>query len=774
MKKITIFLAMLHLYGNVQAQKTGTDPGGVPCQYNLRGVVYDSDTRMPLPYAAVWINELDRGVATNDAGEYVLSGLCPGTYTLNIHFVGYNELRDTLVLKGDSVRNYFLEEGEVLLEEVTVQGIAIDNEPIQPKVSLSPIELQRSRGKSLGEALTAIPGVNTLQTGPSISKPVIHGLHSNRVLILNNGVRQEGQQWGSEHAPEIDPFVATELSVIKGAAGVRYGSDAIGGVVLVEPAPLPDSTGIGGEINLVGMTNGRQGVGSGIVEGNLRNVEGLAWRLQGTAKKAGNIKTPRYYLSNSGMEELNFSAETGYKKPDYGVNLFFSHFNSKIGIFSGSHIGNIKDLQSAFERDKPALLPGFSYDIGRPYQDVTHNLFKASSFYDFEHVGKLHLIYARQLNNRKEFDAVRTGIAAGNEPQLDFKITTHTVETVLEHKAIGSFKGSMGLSGIRQENVFSGRKLIPNFESNGGGIFWIEKWSKNNIELESGVRYDYKWIKTYEREDTRVLSEEFVFSNFSGTIGGLYHFLPNFSMGINFATAWRAPSINELFSDGVHHGASAFERGNKSLIPETAYNLSATFKYANSRLMSELTLYNNYIDNFIYLEPQYPDVILTIRGAFPLFEYKQVDANLKGIDANLAYNIIPVLSLSTKISMVRAWNRTENEYLVLIPPDKYSSKLNYTINGLEPFKDLIISAHHTFVNEQSRVPDESDFVPPPSAYHLFGLDLNWSAHVLSHEVQFGLSADNILNTVYRDYMNRFRYYADEMGRNFTLNIKIPF
>lgn len=119
------------------------------------------------------------------------------------------------------------------------------------KKELSPEELSKTRGRTLGESMKELTGVTTLTTGNSISKPVIHGMHSDRILILNNGIRQEGQQWGSEHAPEIDPFIANKLSVVKGAQSVRYGANAIGGVVLVEPANLPDSSGVNGKLMLL-------------------------------------------------------------------------------------------------------------------------------------------------------------------------------------------------------------------------------------------------------------------------------------------------------------------------------------------------------------------------------------------------------------------------------------------------------------------------------------------------------------------------------------------
>src|ERR1700759_1533250 len=190
--------------------------------------------------------------------------------------------------------------------QVTAQKLKKDRLNVVGIDTIGGRQLEGARGLSWGESLKNIAGVNSLQTGPSISKPVIHGVYSNRILILNNGVRQEGQNWGNDHAPEIDPFIATKLSVIKGPASIRYGSDAIGGVVLVDPKDLRTAPGVGGEVNLVGMTNGRVGAASGMMEGG--SASGLSWRLQGTLKKAGNAQAPTYYLGNTGYNEDDYSA----------------------------------------------------------------------------------------------------------------------------------------------------------------------------------------------------------------------------------------------------------------------------------------------------------------------------------------------------------------------------------------------------------------------------------------------------------------------------------
>ncbi|MEM7040154.1 MAG: TonB-dependent receptor plug domain-containing protein, partial [Bacteroidota bacterium] len=327
-----------------------------------------------------------------------------------------------------------------------------DPKPTQGESTLTEEELEKLKGKQLGEALREIAGVDALQTGPSIFKPMIHGLHSNRVLVLNNGIRQEGQQWGSEHGPEIDPFIANELTVVKGANGVRYGPDAIAGVVLVEPAPLRDSAGIGGRVDLVGMSNGRMGATSGMLEGNFARLPAFAWRVQGTLKRGGDMHTPDYNLTNTGLREYNFSAAAGWQKERYGVDVFYSQFNTDLGIFAGAHIGNLTDLQLAIERDTPLIANPFSYEIKRPYQHIEHELTKVRSWLETGEAGKLSLTYARQYNLRQEFDTHTLGIAPGtNPPQLHYEITSHLAELVWEHEKWKGLKGQVGVMGQTQK-----------------------------------------------------------------------------------------------------------------------------------------------------------------------------------------------------------------------------------------------------------------------------------------------------------------------------------
>ncbi len=773
------WLLVLALSGQVlQAQKH--------CDITLKGKVVDAYTREPVAFANVAIEGSDIGAMADENGLYIIDSICEGSYTIVCSHVNCDHIHHQITLTEDTEKDFILEPQGVFIDEVLVRGKAVPLKSTGAGTTLDAEQLSSERGLSLGNAIEKLPGVTILNTGASIAKPVIQGLHSNRVLLLNNGVRQEGQQWGNEHAPEVDPFLADKVTVIKGASSVRYGADAIGGVILVEPRPLRETPGIGGELNLQGLSNGRTGIVSGMVEGQLSGRLPVSGRLQGTLKRGGNLQTPSYFLDNTGVEELNFSWALGMKKEKWNTELFFSRFYTRLGIFSGSHIGNLTDLMNAIERERPLQEAAFTYELGRPQQRIYHELFKWKGALETGELGALQLQLARQFNRRQEFDAHRPygGLPDNfDEPQIEFEITTHTAELSWEHDPIRLLRGSIGVHFMRQANTADRGALIPNYENYTAGVFWIERWKNYPfpLELEGGLRYDYQWMDVgIQGRDT--INRQLDFSNFSGTIGAIYRFPELVEIRFNAGTAWRAPNVNELFSDGVHHGAASFEKGAPNLRPERAFNNSLTIDLDDKdKLSAMLNLFYNVIDDFIFLEPQ-AEPVLTIRGAFPSFSYAQADARLTGLDWQAAYEVMPGLQLESRGSLLRAWNRSRKEHLSLMPPDQFEHALRYSFGKGEDTENApYLRLAMINVLEQTRVPGVDsahpagrDYAPPPPGHTRFKLEGGAQFRLGKQPLEVSLAIFNLFNTSYRQYLNRFRYFADETGRNVSLHLRAPF
>lgn len=774
--------------------------GIAQCILEFSGIVNDQDSRQRLANASVSIKELSLTIVTSEKGAFSFKGICPGVYTIIITHVNCKPLTAHVHLKEDLHKDFVLPHSTGQLAEVVVRGGAgVGGTAVS--ADLHGRQLEATRGLSLGESLQKINGVTVLQTGNNIYKPVIHGLHSNRVLILNNGIRQEGQQWGSEHAPEVDPYLANRLTVIKGASSIRYGGDAIGGVILVEPKLLPYGIpGVAGEINTALFSNNRQGVLSAMIEGNPARHPAFAWRLQGTAKRGGNARTPGYWLDNSGIQELNMSATMGWRKERSGLELFYSLFSTKIGIFTGSHIGNVTDLINAINNgDPPEYIRNadFTYQIERPYQQVVHQLLKAKAFYNVGDWGRLHVIGSFQFNKRQEYDIVRT---PRSNPQLELALGTTGMDVVLDHFKHEKIKGTIGVSGSYQDNSINYRFFIPNYQAYNVGVFAAEKYSTGNWVMEAGIRYDWRSINNITDNDPApydALMGNVVqpgepygsrsFSGFSANAGANYK-LNNWKFVLSGTTAWRSPQVNELFSDGLHHGAARIEKGRADLKTERSYGLATAIDYSDNKWAFDVDLYHKRINDFMYLKPTYPPE-LTIRGAFPTFEFDQTDARLTGFDFQLSYLIDNHLRLQGKASMLRAFDLVADDWLIQMPADRFEGAAEYLFNHGNRFSQSYVKITVGHVNRMSRVPAsgnievthpdgsvtmESDYTSPPPGYTLAGFEAGTDIDVKHRSLTIIFGVTNIFNKKYRDYLNAFRYFSDDMGRNISLRIKVPF
>lgn len=755
------------------------------CVYTLSGDLRDDRDNSLLSGALVTIEESGARAVSDEHGHYHFENLCPATYTLKVTYIGYKASKIAVRLSASVVRNIAMEASATQLKGVEILGARTDRKPLQIHASLEGKALEMTRGESLGEILKEIPGVNSIQTGPTISKPMIEGLYGNRVVISNSGVRQEGQQWGSEHAPEVDPFIADHLTVVKGASSVMYGSDAIGGVVLVEPAPLSfEGGGPSGKVNVVGMSNSGLGAVSALVEDSPDKRNHFSWRVLGTFRMAGNSKTAHYYMKNTGLKEYNGALMLGYRNGNWTSDVYASSFNTRLGIFSGSNVGSTEDRTNAIGRSEPLEIyqSDLNYTIDRPYQVVNHYIVKLHAGRTFTDVGRLNVQYSYQQNDRREYDVVRG--SSQDKYQYKFDLNTQQGDLYFEHRPVGGLSGRVGVNGIYQHNAYDGAYLIPFFRSYAGAAYAIERWSGRLLSLEAGLRYDYKWMRATKRVNPRdnnspIETPEFRFSQVSGTMGLSYKLPSSWLLTAAVSKGWRPPSINELFIEGVHQGNAAYERGDRNLKEEASVNLSAGVSRQVGRLTGEVNFYHNRINHYIYLQPQLDSVeqpvfVITQRGGFLSYQYVQVDSRFTGADMFVAYKITKPLKITGKYSFVRAYDIHTKDHLINIPADRVSGSLAYSLPDTKIFKSSSIEVTATHVARQSRVRDDQDFAPAPAAYTLADAGLSTVMPVGGHQWHVSLAVTNMLNKEYRDYLNRFRYYTADIGKNITLRLQIPF
>lgn len=748
------------------AQKNGKDT----CQYTIKGrLAYSTDSNS-IEGAYIYHHHLNHYVFSDSLGYFELSGLCKGIHTLHINHVGTMHSDVQVTAPQDSLVYIFIHPLNQT-NEIIVHGAIPNSTSSEGSFTseLSGKQLEARQGESLGQMLTSIPGVNNLQTGPTIFKPMIQGMYGSRLLIINQSVRQEGQQWGSEHAPEIDPYTAGRIEVIRGAQSLRYGPDAMGGVILIEPKKFRLEHGTDATLSL-GATSVNRGYSlSSSINHRFKKIPALAIGLQGSFKQGGNVRTPDYWLENTGLKELNGSATAEFNQNNWNVRLYTSKFSTQVGIFTGSHIGNTTDLIHAIYASQPNTPSYFSYTIGRPYQQVEHDLSTLRISKKIHAHNSVTFQYARQYDERKEFDA--HGVLQQQDASLVLKLTTHTSNLSWDHRLSEKLHGSVGVMYQYQKNTYQGRYFIPNFESHLIGAYAYETYHiTKTTALEAGLRYDYKSLQSYYYKLNELASPFRTFENITYSFGVHQQFLKNGNLKILIANAFRSPHASELYSNGVHHGAAAVEIGNESLSAEKGINASIYADKSFHKFVCFAYGSTYFFDNYIYLQPVQPPS-LTIRGAFPTFQYTQVKANYYALDIGAHDTIAKNWLIRSNLSMVQAYDKTQNQWILNIPSTQLKVQLEHSLSLVKKWKpEFYVACIQVFKKQHVQT---NDYAPAPEGYLLLNLGLQLSPKIKNQSLLYVFEINNLLNTVYRNYTDRMRYYNDAAGRSFNMKIFIP-
>ena len=772
----TAMLLCLPVIAAAQAAASGTAVSGTR---RIHGELRDSASRSALRGAEVLITgPVIRRGRTDAAGHFEFAQLPPAPYVMRVRLIGFAPLERTVdITTGDATVRLTLRETTISLDSVTVSAQALAD-PLSRVAATSTVdaaELAATRGQTLGETIKFLPGVSVVQFGPSIAKPVIRGLNSQRVLVMNAGLRQEDQQWGTEHAPNIDSFDADKVTVVRGAATVLYGPDAIGGVVRVEHDPVPDGGHLQGDVALNGFTNSRQGAMSIALAGgglHLPLIGRTGYRVRLSSRVAGNAAAPDYALTNTGFRELNGSVTFGVHRGWGTSEVLLSHFGTELGVLRQAHVGNFDDLQRALSGAPPDS--SFSYAIDRPNQRVQHTTLRVRTVFALERAGELEVTYGSQANHRREYDnhgplRVR-GIAAFN-----LKLFTNSVDVRWNHGLQRGFVGTIGASGMLQGNQTLGKAfLIPGFDLTQGAVYAQESYALGRMTLSAGARTDIFSQTTLPYSDAGIRSEAGTrrWTGFSGSLGSELRISDALTTSVRVARAWRPPTVNERYAQGVHHGTAQYELGRASLAPERSAGIEGTVRYSTPAATMELAAYSNRISGFIYLQPRAP--VLTIRGAFPGYEYNQTNARLNGVELSAMLAPQSWLRLQGTVNAVRGTDRVNGGPLFDMPADR--ATLQARVVGVRPrLGNWYVGVGTVLVRQQDGVPEGTVYQLPTDGYALASTDVG-SANitVAGRRIDVALSATNLLNTRYRDYLSRYRLFVNDAGRDVVLRLRLPF
>lgn len=781
-------------------------PAQVACNVALKGRIIEEKTSEPLGFASVFIQNDTKGAIADKDGYFSIKQLCEGQiYTVNVRMVGYQQLAQKVKLTAGQTYTFTLKNG-ANLEAVLIleKAVATPVNPIELKVNKQ--DYHAGLGAGWSELLKRLPGVQPISTGPTVVKPVIQGLNSSRIALINNNVVHESQSWGEDHAPEIDPATAGSVNIVKGAAGVRYGIGAIGGAVILEPPPLRHERGIGGWIALSGASNGRRYSISGALDACLPARQ-LGTRISYSLRRSGNMRTPDYYLDNTGTRDYSFSWITGWRRYRRAHELAFSSVNQKNGMLRTAYVGNLTDLRLALESPVPINnTDSFTYKIGRPRQETGHHQAKYRLTWQAGDYWKISGQYAFQFNDRREYTE-EAPMADPDDvldrPQLVMRLFSNTADLTAEHFHSVNLKGGGGLQLFQQTNLISTGSFIPDYTTWGGAVWVTEKWKlpDSRFALDAGIRNDFRRTHVRLFDNFRSIDRVLAFNNVSGALGVDYQLHKNCIVNLHSGYAWRPPNVIELYARGIQVSAAAYKEGDSTLHTERALNTSLTLQWNHEVFDWSVSAYRNQIWDFIYLSPRDAG-IETIRGAFLAYDYTQSDAVIQGVDISADLTFAKQASLGTRLSLLQGF-RTNNiaqpgakyDWLPFMPAARWIYDMKWywgkpkekhpAANGwgssASAFQSKRIYERDSYIRfsteivlRQQRIPLGGMLKEPPATYNIFNADIARAFNVGKTRMFVGLSARNLLNQRYRDYLNFFRFFADETGRNISMWANIAF
>lgn len=789
-------------------------------QNSLSGKITDEKGN-PILGAVVYISDLKTGVATHGDGTYTLDKLPKGEFLVEVRYLGYTLEAQTIAINGAVTQDFKLIESYTETKEVVITGTSKATELSLTPAPITEIDhdyLVQNNSTNIIEALNKVPGVSCITDGPAIAKPVIRGLGYNRVVTVNDGVRQEGQQWGDEFGIEVDPNSVDRVEILKGPASLVYGSDAISGVVNLIPAqPLPDGQ-IKGNINYNYQSNNGLHNISADVEGN---IKGFTWSARYTAILAHSYQN-KYdgYVFNSQFSNRAYEGTLGYHGKWGFTQIHASYFDLRTGIVEG-----IRDSLGNFLKHDGSAVTYQDLTSYTPYQ-INQKVQHTKVVWDNNFaVGKGSIIarFSWQQNSRQEH----------NDPTIPdvaniwYFRNTVTYDLRYNSPTWHGFDFTVGANGQYGWSKNKGTLLlIPEYTQFDIGGFAIGNFKYKNLNLSGGIRYDMRMFKAKDDyvdingnqvspTDSNAIHQfnaySTNFSGVSGSIGATYQLPKGFFLKANLSHGFRAPNVAESGSNGVHDGTVVYEYGTSTLKPETSTQVDFAVGVNTKDVSVELDVFGNFINNFIYPKQLQStqggdSIVNNVPGypSAPAFRYTQGNATLWGGEAGIDIHpsAIKWFDLYAGYSMVNASLNNQPDstrYLPFIPPAKLRVELTLKMKKLgnalaKPFIRLgfnyTFQQNHVYYQTQiygglpSGSPEAIASLNPSAAYGLFnaaiGTDFLYQGNKVCTIIA---SCDNIFDVAYMDYMSRFKYYpvngstnrvgVYNMGRNFSVKLLIP-
>lgn len=754
---------------------------------NVVVCVVDEQDHSPLPFARVWVKSQQQSYQTDREGMVHLN-FNRFPQTVVVSFLGFED-QQLVIRQSQHSYEVVLKPNSFMLDSVHVNGSRKHSRNTANIVALDKNIIAQNQGGTLASILATLPGVRTLSSGAMIEKPIIEGMNGSRISIINNDTKLMGQHWGDDHAPEMSIPAYAHVQVEKGAKSVRYGSNAIGGIIVVDTDIKPDAKPTTGGVNMSYAFNGRMYGADAYVESSYPKISGFRWRAAGKYYRSGNYQTAHYMLDNTGAKLFSGNLDWVFQwSPRWQWQQHVAYYDTQIGVFSGSHISTIDDLLYRFEQGQPPAenIPPFTYRIASPQQKIQHITTSASVLHNIDARNRISMKAAYQMDYRREFD-VRTANFS-SLPSFAFRLSTFNLHADWQHRFSTDNDLEVGTEFSHIINVTDNNTnavpIIPNYVSDVMGLYGVYHLRlSRKLMTEMGVRSDYQFLsaKGFNTRGKAYGGDRQYFS-LSGTLGLKYMLNQYSNLQTNIGLAWRAPEMNELFAYGVHHGDAVYQIGDDNLRTEKAWKWTLGYHLKKGIFDVRANAFAHYIHDFIYDIPRYtvdkdgyrkPETIQLLAGAFPVFYFVQSDGLFGGLEVMVDVELTTYLNYHLSGEWMRARNISEHTYFPNIPSDRYKHSLTFHSKWKE--YQIEATAEHIFVDKQRFFDPDIDLLPStPPAYHLLNGSLSVKRQFAPFLATFYLQGTNLLNAAYKDYTNRLRYFAHDKGRNVTIGLRFNF
>ena len=649
------------------------------------------------------------------------------------------------------------------LNEVTVTGVTGDTKLKNSTAPISIIsgkELRQTTSTNIIDAIAHQPGVAQITTGSGISKPIIRGLGYNRIIVMNEGVRQEGQQWGDEHGIEIDAQNVNSVEILKGPASLMYGSDAMAGVLILHGSPIQPEGEMKATVSTEYQTN------NGLFDYSLNfagNQKGFVWDVRFSDKYAHAYKN-KYdgYVPGSQFTERAGRLMLGLNKRWGYSHLTWTTFHQTPSIVEGERDEVTGELECSTDNVK-------TYSKALPFQQIKHYKAVWDNSLNLRK-GWLKAIIGYQQNRRQEFED------NADEYELYFKLHTITYDLRYLSQEFNGWKMAGGVNGMWQQSQNLGEEsLIPEYKLFDIGAYATVSKSLDNLTLNGGLRFDNRHLDFHSRN----------FNGITGSIGAVWNANEHLNLRLNMARGFRAPNMSELGSDGVHEGTLRYEIGNPDLKPEYSWQADLGLDFTSQYVSAQVALFANRIENYIFAQR----IDKVIEEDYRTYEYTQGDARLLGFEAGIDFHPIHSLHFENTFSLVDAQQLHASEdakYLPMTPAPRWTSELKYELShhGHKTLNNAYVAIgleHNLAQNHYYKVDDTETRTP---AYTLLSLSVGTDLNIHKKKIaELYVTAENLLNTAYQNHLSRLKYCdvsnatgrqgVFNMGRNIVFKVVVP-